>query len=118
MLLDKKKIKPRRIILVHKPYMERRSFATFKKLLPNIEVIVTSPKISFKDYDLRDRPETEKIHVLVGDMQRLKVYGEKGFLIPQKIPSDVWSAYEKLVKLGYTHQLIKQNFHLPIRTNR
>ena len=105
-ILDEKNINPKRIILVHKPYMERRSYATFKKLIFNIEVIVTSPPISFENYDLQDRPKEEKIHVLVGDMQRIKIYGEKGFIVHQDIPREVWDAYEKLVKLGYVYHLI------------
>ena len=30
--------------------MERRSFATFKKLWPEKEVVVTSPQVSFDEY--------------------------------------------------------------------
>ena len=34
-------------------------------------------------------------------MQRIKIYPEKGFSIPQEIPLDVWNAYEQLVSLGF-----------------
>jgi len=107
-LLDSKGIFPKKIILVQKPYMERRSYATFKKHISDIDVIVTSPQIPFEKYDLEDRPKEEKIDVLVGDMQRIKFYGEKGFMIPQEIPENVWAAYEELVKLGYTKNLVKE----------
>ena len=42
---------------------------------------------------------------MVGDLQRIKVYAETGFQIPQEIPADVWSAYDELVALGYDQRL-------------
>ena len=47
------------------------------------------------------------IHEMVGDIQRLKAYPERGFQIPQHVPERVWYAYEQLVAKGYTdHQLL------------
>ncbi len=37
-------------IVVQKPYMERRSYATFKKHWPDKKLIVTSPLLSFEEY--------------------------------------------------------------------
>lgn len=37
-------------ILVQKPYMDRRTFATFRKQWPEAECIVTSPQLSYEDY--------------------------------------------------------------------
>jgi uncharacterized SAM-binding protein YcdF (DUF218 family) len=107
-LLDEKGISIKRVILVQKPYMERRAYATFKKQWPGVEVVVTSPQISYEQYDLSDRPPEEKIHILVGDTQRIKLYGEKGFMIPQEIPTEVWSAYEQLVTMGYDAHVLKE----------
>ena len=45
--------------------------------------------------------------IMVGDLQRIDVYGKNGFQIAQEIPDNVWKAYNKLVDLGYTEQLIK-----------
>ena len=47
------------------------------------------------------------ISIMVGDLQRIKVYAEKGFQIPQEIPAPVWDAFERLVALGYDQQLIE-----------
>lgn len=105
-LLEEKGTIVRKIILVQKPYMERRAYATFKKQWPEIEVIVTSPQIPYEQYDLADRPKEEKIHILVGDTQRIKLYAEKGFMIPQEIPVEVWDAYEKLVAMGYNSHVL------------
>ena len=106
-LLNQKKINPETFILVQKPYMERRSFATFKKQWPGKTIIVSSPRISFEDYATVEMPMEKLIHIMVGDLQRIKLYAEKNFQIPQEIPADVWKAYEQLVSEGYTHQLVK-----------
>jgi hypothetical protein len=45
------------------------------------------------------------IDMMVGDLQRIKIYPEKGFQIPQEIPDGVWTAYEKLVAWGFTRHL-------------
>ena len=45
-LLAGKGIDPHTFIVVQKPYMERRSYATFRKLWPEKELLVTSPRVS------------------------------------------------------------------------
>lgn len=94
-------------ILVQKPYMERRTYATFKKIWPEKEFIVTSPPIDFVNYPNDKISKERVINVMVGDLQRIKVYPERGFQISQEIPGNVWEAYEKLVKYGFTTHLIK-----------
>jgi len=109
-LLAERKLDPQKFILVQKPYMERRSFATFRKLWPEKQVCVTSPQIGFEEYlDSYAKDELsvdDVISIMVGDLQRIKVYAEKGFQIPQQVPADVWSAYEELVVAGYDRHLV------------
>ena len=88
--------------------MLRRSFATFKKQWPEMDFLVTAPQISFADYPNDIISQDLLINIMVGDTQRIKVYPQKGFQIPQAIPAAVWSAYEELVRRGYTHHLIKE----------
>jgi len=95
------------IVLVHKPYMQRRSYATFKKIWPEVEILVTAPQISLKDYPNELISKDEMINILVGDTQRIKIYAEKGFQIPQEMPQGVWDAYVELVRRGFTDQLVK-----------
>lgn len=47
------------------------------------------------------------INIMVGDLQRIQVYAEKGFQIHQHIPNEIWNAYERLVSIGFDRQLIK-----------
>ena len=109
-LLAQKQIDPASFILVQKPYMERRSFATFRKNWPDKNVLVTSPQVSFAEY-LETYVNSELsvddvISIMVGDLQRIKVYADKGFQIPQEIPDNVLSAYEELVRAGYDRHLV------------
>src|SRR5215213_1655314 len=49
-LLAEKGLDLQKFIVVQKPYMERRSYATFRRYWPEKEVVVTSPQVSFADY--------------------------------------------------------------------
>jgi uncharacterized SAM-binding protein YcdF (DUF218 family) len=106
-LLQEKGLDPQSFILVQKPYMERRTYATFQKQWPGKTVYVTSPQISFEKYSTSEAPLEQVINVMVGDLQRVRVYAEKGFQIHQDIPGEVWNAYERLVALGFNKQLIR-----------
>ena len=104
-LLEARGINPRRIILVQKPYMERRAYATFLRRWPGPEARVTSPPIPFDGYFTPELPRELVINILVGDVQRMKVYAGRGFQVPQAIPDDVWAAFGELVARGYTSHL-------------
>jgi uncharacterized SAM-binding protein YcdF (DUF218 family) len=99
-------LQPRHILLVQKPYMERRAYATFRKVWPDKEVIVSSPPIPFAGYPTADLPRELVINILVGDLQRIRLYPHRGFQIEQPIPAPVWAAFEQLVALGYDKHLI------------
>jgi uncharacterized SAM-binding protein YcdF (DUF218 family) len=93
-------------IAVQKPYMERRTLATFRQRWPELEVIVTSPPIAYEDYPTAEIGKADVIHIMVGDLQRLIVYGKKGWSVPQDVPAEVLEAYEQLVAAGYTRRLL------------
>ena len=105
-LLAARGIHPRRVIAVQKPYMERRTLATFGQRWPEVDVIVTSPQISFDDYPRPDISRDDVINIMLGDLQRLTVYGEKGWSARQEIPAEVQAAYARLVQAGYTRRLL------------
>lgn len=106
-LLRAKDLDPQSFLVVQKPYMERRSYATFKRHWPHKKLLVTSPQISFTDYPTADIPLERVIHIMVGDLQRIRLYPEKGFQIYQEIPGTIWQAYERLVALGFDQHLVK-----------
>lgn len=100
-----------KFILVQKPYMERRAFATFRKFWPEKDLIVTSPQVSFREYvdhyTNQSLSVADVVGIMVGDLQRIKVYPTRGYQIAQEIPDDVWTAFEELVRAGYNNYLIQ-----------
>jgi len=106
-LLASRNIKPNKVLIVQKPYMERRVYATFKKVWPEVDFKVTSPQISFDDYPNKEITKNDVVNIMIGDLQRIKLYYEKGFQIYQKVPDDVWDAYKELVKNGFDKHLIR-----------
>lgn len=106
-LLYQRGIYPKKIIAVQKPYMERRTYATIKKIWPEIEVLVTSPHLSFEAYPTNEITIERVINTMVGDLQRIMLYPDRGFQIYQEVPAEVHEAYDILVKAGYTEHIIK-----------
>lgn len=104
-------IPARRLLGVHQPFMERRIWAAMKVYWPEVELTVTSPQVDIRQY-LRDAvaqglEEKAAIDVIVGDFQRMELYAQKGWQIPQEIPETAWTAFRELVALGYDGQLAK-----------
>jgi uncharacterized SAM-binding protein YcdF (DUF218 family) len=107
-LLLKNNIELQQLILVQKPYMERRTYATFKKQWPGneVDIRVTSPQISFDQYPTPDIPLDHVINIMMGDLQRIMIYPQKGFQIYQEVPEEIMEAYQRLIELGFTSHLI------------
>ncbi|MDD7986599.1 YdcF family protein [Lentisphaera marina] len=105
-LIEKHNLVIKSAILVQKPYMERRTYATAKKQWPELEFTVSSPKINLKEFLSGSNDAEEVIHAMMGDLQRMDVYAQKGFQIPQVIPEEVWGSFNCLCRMGYTKHLI------------
>lgn len=104
-------IPAKRIIGVQKPYMERRLYAAFPVYWPEAEVTVTSWQQTYEEYlsglHRWNRGEEDTINMIVGDFQRMSVYAELGYQIPQSIPENAWEAFSFLTNAGYTKQLVQ-----------
>jgi len=75
----------------------------FENIIEEKEYIIQN--ISCEEYYKRN--SNEWIDVLVGDVQRMKLFYEKGWQIKMEIPQEVWNAYEILVKRGYDKFVLK-----------
>ena len=110
-LLAARDLDPQSFLVVQKPYMERRSYATFRRVWPEKDVRVTSPRVTLDEYLATYKhhalSEADVIGIMVGDLQRIRVYPDRGFQIPQEIPDDVWAAFEALVAAGYGTHLVQ-----------
>ena len=109
-LLARRGIAARRILAVHKPYMERRLYAAAPVYWGEAAFIVTSPQVGIEEHirsaEQSGMTERGVIETVVGDIQRMSLYAQKGYQIPQVIPPQVQAAYEYLTKSGYTGQLV------------
>ncbi|OXS31929.1 YdcF family protein [Streptomyces sp. XY006] len=94
------------VLLVCKPYEERRAYATARKLWPDVEWICASASMSFAEYVAAIGDERLVVDMLVGAQQRLMIYPDEGFMIRQRIPANVETAYRRLVAAGFTSRLV------------
>ncbi|MEV7469645.1 YdcF family protein [Streptomyces kronopolitis] len=99
-------ITPKTVLLVSMPYMERRAYATVRKVWPEVHVICASAPLEFDDYLKTIGDEQLVVHQLVGDLQRVIEYPRLGFAIEQDVPEDVQAAYESLIRDGFTSRLL------------
>ena len=108
-LLEEKKIPHDRILGVHQPFMERRIYAAMGVYWPEQQFSVTSPQVTIPEYLQRAKEqgisENASISVIVGDFQRIELYAQKGYQLPQVIPAEAWEAFHQLVAMGYDKQL-------------
>lgn len=107
-LLTCRGINPESAIVVHKPYAERRAYVTFQKVWPELKVRITSPGYSYENYPNEEITKEHAINIMVGDFQRVMVYPQKGYSIPQIIPNYVMEAYRDLVEKGYDRHMLKE----------
>ena len=102
-LLSSRGILPETGIAVCKPYMAKRAWATGAKQWPEVRWSVMTQPLSLEEYGADDRT----IALMVGDLQRLRVYAETGFQAPVEVPDEIWSAYDRLVAAGYDQYVIR-----------
>jgi hypothetical protein len=93
-------------MLVSRPYQQRRAYATAKKVWPKVDVLCSSECLPLEKY-VESIGDTEKvINMLVGDTQRITVYAQQGFAIPQVVPEAVDAAFRRLRAAGFTSRLV------------
>lgn len=101
------------LVLVQKPYMERRTYATFMKQWPGateeckgkVDIAVTSPQLEWDEYPNEENPRDLVVSIAIGDLVRIREYPAKGFQIQQDIPDEVWEAGQRLVAAGFDKHL-------------
>ncbi|MFG3033455.1 YdcF family protein [Streptomyces sp. NPDC048253] len=108
-LLEERGIDVSSVLLVSKPYEERRVYATARQLWPEVQFVSASTMLPFSEYVESLRNPHLVIDMLVGALQRLLIYPSKGFMISQVVPSKVIVAYERLVAHGFTSRVIPES---------
>jgi uncharacterized SAM-binding protein YcdF (DUF218 family) len=105
-LLEETGVDVSSVLLISKPYEERRAYATARKLWPEVSIVSASTPMSFEEYVDSIQNTRLVVDMLVGALQRLLIYPEQGFMIKQTIPEDVIAAYERLRREGFTSRLL------------
>ncbi|MEW2553047.1 YdcF family protein [Streptomyces zhihengii] len=105
-LLEERGVSVSSVLLVSKPYEERRAHATARKLWPGVEFVSASALMTMAAYIDSIGDARLVVDMLVGALQRLLVYPAQGFMISQDVPEDVQKAYERLCAQGFTSRLI------------
>jgi uncharacterized SAM-binding protein YcdF (DUF218 family) len=96
------------VMLISKPYTQRRAYATIRRAWPEADPVCASEDITFDEYLTSIGGANLVIDMLVGDLQRLIEYPARGFAIAQDVPDDVTGAYRRLVAAGYDRRLVKE----------
>ncbi|MCP2279861.1 YdcF family protein [Nocardia amikacinitolerans] len=96
------------VVLICRPYQQRRSYAVCRKLWPGVDVVCTSLPVPLDEYIDRIGDVDRVITMLVGDTQRTWVYPRKGWAIHMDVPDEVRNAYLRLVDAGYTGRLLPE----------
>jgi uncharacterized SAM-binding protein YcdF (DUF218 family) len=94
------------LLLISMPYMQRRAYATCRKLWPEVEPVCTSQPLSFDEYVATHDDEKQLIDMLMGDMERVLEYPKRGFAIEQHVPERVRDAFDRLRTRGYDSWLL------------
>ncbi|MEJ3652864.1 YdcF family protein [Actinomycetes bacterium KLBMP 9759] len=97
---------PRTALVICKPYMQRRAFATAAKSWPELVVRCASDPAPLPDYAAKIGDAKLVIDNVVGDLQRILEYPKHGFAAEQDVPFDVEQAYSRLVARGYTGRIV------------
>ncbi|MEU1695096.1 YdcF family protein [Streptomyces hirsutus] len=105
-LLEVQRASVSSVLLVSKPYEERRAYATARKLWPEVEWVSVSTPMTLADYVDSIGDARLVLDMLAGAQQRLMIYPQQGFMIEQRIPDAVAAAYERLRDAGFTSRLV------------
>lgn len=113
-LLKEFNLKAKSVIVVTKPYVERRAKATADIRIPDQDVLVASFDYDFNQYfsySVSINQAAIFINCLVGTVSRILDYPRKGFQSKQPITQDVLDAHTRLIRAG-----IKGDYKYPPKT--
>jgi len=108
-LLARRSIQPKNVVIAVKPFMQRRTWATMAVEWPEMPATLASPEMTLDEYFTDELTPVKIINIMLGDLQRIWIYGRRGWSAPQKFPEEVMIAYESLKAAGFTKHLIAED---------
>jgi len=107
-LLEELGLRPRNLLLVCKPFMQRRVWATMAVEWPEMPASLASQSMTLEEYFTEELPLEKIVPIMLGDLQRVWVYGKRGWSAAQRVPDAVMGAYHELAAMGFTQHLIAE----------
>jgi len=101
--------RPRNVLLATKPFMQRRVWATMAVEWPEVPASVASERMTLDEYFTEELPAEKVIPIMLGDLQRVWIYGRRGWSAAQIVPREVTEAYRELKAQGFTQQLLPED---------
>ncbi len=106
-LLAERGIEARSLMIAVKPFMQRRAWATKAVQWPEIPATMGSPALSMDEYFTADLPAEKIINIFMGDLQRMWIYGRRGWSAPVELPAEVVDAYRFLKAACFDKPLLQ-----------
>ncbi|MDO4814965.1 MAG: YdcF family protein [Gemella sp.] len=107
LILEEKGIEVSTGLIVCKNYLANRAISTGQKQWSEVDWYIETPDITFEEYPNEEVPLDRMIHLMVGDIERLIFYADKGFQVSVQIPQYVLKSYEYLKEEGFTTFILK-----------
>lgn len=90
----------KKVIAIASPYRQKRVYLCMKKMYPDIQVLNAPPETTFKgELEIFESKNESFIHLLLGELERIKLYPAKGFIAFEEVPVKIVQAYTKLKQL-------------------
>ncbi len=96
------------VVFVTKPQTQMRVRATVPVHWSQVKARTASPQLGIDDYARPGEGLTPVIEELVGDLERMRLYPQRGFQAPVEIAPQVLAAYEALRAAGYDRHCVER----------
>jgi uncharacterized SAM-binding protein YcdF (DUF218 family) len=94
------------MMLISRPYQQRRAYNICRRLWPEVDVVCSVQLIQLRAY-LDQIGDTDLvINTIVADAQRVTLDHTAGHACHQHMPDSVLSAHERLMDAGYTRRVV------------
>jgi hypothetical protein len=88
------------VIAVASPYRQRRVYLTLKKSFPHLKIFNLPPNTTFEDeINLFHTKNEDFIQLLLGELERIMFYPQKGFIEQVNIPAEIEKNFITLKQL-------------------
>ncbi|WP_333630752.1 YdcF family protein [Agrobacterium cavarae] len=98
---------PDSVLLVQKPTMNLRAYATARKLCPSVDFKVDSPDMPFEEYAISYGGQEKLLTNVVGNVSRVLLYSKRGHMVAQTVPEHVTQSYYSLIEEGFAADVVE-----------